>query len=140
MSLVEKNWPPWGWGGQTAVSAAMVVLSEPAGTSSTAATRTLAKPGLQLRLHHRPRLLEGDPLEDLAEEALHDHPLGGRLRDAARSEVEHVLRVDRADGGPVRAADVVVVDLEHRDRGRLCVLRQDEVAVGLVGVGSGCAF
>ena len=88
----------------------------------------------------RSGLLEGDPLEDLAEEALDDHPLGGRRGDAARLQVKEALRVDRADGGAVGAADVVVVDLEHRDRGRLGVVGEHQVAVGLVGVGAGGAL
>src|ERR1700704_6210624 len=114
----------------------MTALSVSTGTSSTDATRTLAKACLKLRLDQLARLLEGDPLQDLAEEALHDHPLRGGLWDAARLQVEHAHRVDGADCGAVRAAHVVVVDLEHRDGGRLRVLGEHEVAVRLVGIGA----
>src|SRR5487761_1769748 len=88
------------------------------GISWTEATRYLAKPRLEVRLDEVARVLEGDPIQHVAEESLDDHPLGGWRGDAARLEVEHALRVDWTDRRAVRAADVVVVDLQHRDRGR----------------------
>src|SRR5437899_12290957 len=45
-----------------------------------------------------------------------------------------MLRIDRTDGGAVRAAHVVVVDLEHGNRRRLGVVGEDEVSVRLVGI------
>src|SRR5438309_4928789 len=46
-----------------------------------------------------------------------------------------MLRIDWTDGGAVRAAHVVVVDLEHGNRSRLGVVGEDEVSVRLVSVG-----
>src|ERR1700687_36240 len=107
---------------------------ESSGSSSTEATRYLAKTSLQLGLDEGACVIERDPVEHVAEEALHEHALGCLLRNPTRAQVEHVLGVDRSDCRAVRAAAVVVVDLEHGDRGRLGVVGQDEVAVGLVGV------
>src|SRR5260370_30780730 len=110
---------------------ASTLFSDSAGTSTTDATRYLAKTRLELGLDQLPRVLERDPLEDLAEESLHDHPLGGRRGDSARLEIEHRYGIDRANGRAVRAAHVVVVDLEPRDGGRLRIFREDPVAGGL---------
>src|SRR5215472_14297398 len=116
---------------------AMTPFTVSIGTSSTDATRCLANPRLQLCLDHRARVRERDAVEHVAEEALDKHPLGGQLWDAPRAEVKEVLGVDRSDGRAVRAADVVVVDLEHRDRGRLGLVAQDEVSIRLVRVRAG---
>src|SRR5256885_6207357 len=107
---------------------------ESAGTSSTEATRWLANAGLQLRLHEVAGVLEGDAVEDVAEETLDEHPLSRLFGDAARLQVEEVLRVDGAHRRPVSAAHIVVVDLQHRDRGRLRLVGEDKVAVRLVGI------
>src|SRR5438034_11084646 len=106
----------------------------PPGTSPTEAPRTIAKARLQLVLDHRSGLLERDAVEHLAEEALHEHPPRRSRGDSARLQIEQVIRVDGADGRAVRAADVVVVDLEHRNAGRLRLVGKHEVAVRLVGV------
>src|SRR5713226_10743558 len=53
--------------------------------------------------------------------------------NAATLEIEEVLRVNRAHRRTVAAAqDVVVQDLEDRLRGCLRLLREEQVAVGLV--------
>src|SRR3979411_346339 len=96
------------------------------GSSSTDATRYLAKTLPQLSLDQAACMLEWDAVQHVAEKSLHEHALCGLLRNSARAQVEHVLRVDGSDCRAVRAADVVVVDLEHRDRGRLGVVGQDQ--------------
>src|SRR5260370_38922925 len=111
---------------------ASTLFSDSAGTSTTDATRYLAKTRLELGLDQFPRVLERDPLEDLAEESLHDHPLGGRRGDSARLEIEHRYGVDRAHGSAVSASHVVVVDLEHRVGARLGMFGEYPVVVGLV--------
>src|SRR5207248_438552 len=98
-------------------------------TSATAATRCLTNPRLQLLLDQVAGLLHRDAVDDLAEEALDHHPLGDPSRDAARLQIKEVLRVDGRDGRSVRAADVVVEDLEHRDRVGVGLLREQQVAV-----------
>ena len=65
-----------------------------------------------------------------------DQPLRHRRRDTSRLEVEALLAVDLADGRGVRAADVVLLDVEIRHRVRVCPVAQHEVAVGLEGVGA----
>src|ERR1700737_5190498 len=98
------------------------------GSSSTEATRYLPKTRLQLGLDERAGVIERNPVQHVAEESLDEHALCRLFWNPARSQIEHVLRVDRADGRAVRAADVVVVDLEHGDRGRLGVVGENEVA------------
>src|SRR2546423_1069858 len=78
--------------------------------------------------------------------------IGKSLRTAATSYIDEHLAVfdlDWIDLGwdhrgkarrSVRAADVVVVDLEHRDAGRLRLVREHEVAVRLIRVGARCAL
>src|SRR5258708_5952862 len=122
------------WARQTGVFPASTRLRLSSGSSPTDATRNLAKARLQVRLDEVACVLERDPVKHVAEEALDDHPLGRGRGDAARLEVEHALRVDRPHRRAMRAADVVVVDLEHRDRGGLGVGGEHEVAVGLVRV------
>src|ERR1051326_5527530 len=112
----------------------MTPLRAPTGTSSTVATRTLANAGLQLCFDELTRVLEGDAVEHVAEESLDQHSLRGHLRDAARAQVEQVVRIDRADGRAMGAAHVVAVDLEHGDGGGLRLVAQDEIAVRLVRV------
>src|SRR5713226_10546126 len=122
------------------VRPASTLFNVSAGTSTTEATRNLAKARLQLGLDQPTRVLEWDPLEDGAEEALHDHPLGRGLGDAARAQVEEMLWIDWADRGSMRAAHFVVVDLEHGDRCRLRMIREHKVPVGLVCVRVGRAL
>ena len=55
--------------------------------------------------------------------------------DAARLQIEDVLRHDLRDGRAVGAAHVVGGDLEIRDRVGARLAAEDEVAVLLVGVG-----
>src|SRR5690349_12888771 len=125
--------PSSAWARQISVWSATTPLSPPRGTSSTEATRTLAKARLKLALDQLACLLERDPVEDLAEEALDEHPHRCPFRDTAGLQVEQVVRVDRADRGAVGAPHVVVVNLEHRDRGRFGVVGEHKVAIGLVG-------
>src|SRR5690348_3420320 len=47
-------------------------------------------------------------------ERVDEHRLGGSAIESARHEIEHLLGVDASDGRGVRAADVLVPDLEHR--------------------------
>src|SRR5258706_16120462 len=119
---------------QISVRPATTPFRAPTGTSSTEATRTLAKPRLQLRLDQLTRLLEGDAVEDLAEKALHEHPLGRPRRDAPGLQIEQVVGVDRSDRGAVSASDVVVVDLEHGNARGPRLVGEDEVSVRLVCV------
>ncbi len=72
-----------------------------------------------------------EPLEHVVEESEHDQSLGLLGRDAARLEVVELLVVDRADRRRVRAAHVVGLDLEVRDRLRARALGEHEVAVRL---------
>src|SRR5260370_18417816 len=125
-SFKAKKLPSSACARQTGVRPASTCFMVSSGSSSVDATRWLANARLQLGLDELPRVLERDALEDVAEESLYEHPLGGRLGDAARAEVEHVLWVDRADCGAVGAAHVVVVDLEHRDRRRFGLVRRSE--------------
>src|SRR5436305_6392903 len=134
MSLSAWNLLSYAWARQIGVSPTSTRFIESVGISSSEATRWLANARLQLRLHELARVLEGDAVQHVAEKALDEHALGGLLGDAARAQVEEVLGVDRADRRAVGAADVVVVDLQHRDRGRLGLVAQDQVAVRLVGV------
>src|SRR2546423_15424985 len=100
---------------------------ESGSSSAAAATRCLANPRLQLVLDQVPRLLHRDAGDHLSEEALDHHPLGDRARYAARLQVEEVLWIDGRDRRAVRAADVVVEDLEHRDRVGVGLLREQQV-------------
>src|ERR1700719_1974418 len=106
------------------------------GSSAVEATRsrvTLFNPRGQFLLDRLADLGDRKPVEDFAEEALDEHPLGDRPGDATADEVEEVLGVHRPDGGAVTAAqDVVVEDLEDRLGGRLGLIREQEVAVRLV--------
>ena len=72
-----------------------------------------------------------EPLEHVVEESEHDQALRLFGRDAARLEVVELLVVDRSDGRRVRAADVVRLDLEVRDRLRARAFGEHEVAVRL---------
>ena len=57
------------------------------------------------------------------------------LVDAARAQVEELLLLDLADGGAVRAFHVVGVNLELRLGVDARVVGEQQVAVGLLGVG-----
>src|SRR4029077_18177010 len=85
------------------------------GNSLVAATRsrvTLLNPRGQFLLDRLANLGDRKPVEDFAQEPLDQHPLGDRSRDAPADEIKEVLRVHRADGRAVTAAqDVVVEDL-----------------------------
>src|SRR5438309_12122851 len=106
------------------------------GSSPVEATRcrvTLVNPGGQFLLDRLTNLGDRKPIENLAKEPLDQHPLGDRMRDAPALEIEEVLRVDRTHGRAMAAAqDVVVQDLENRFRGGLCLLGEQQVAIGLV--------
>src|SRR5581483_5175550 len=94
----------------------------PGGTSRASATVTKSAKvqpvDLALHLGRESVLesLERDAVDHRREEALDDHPLRLRLRQAAAHEVEQLFLVDRAGRRAVCAADVVRQDLEHRDR------------------------
>src|SRR5918996_1267095 len=76
-----------------------------------------------------------DPVEDLAEEAVHDQPLGLGVRDPPALEVEQRVLVDRPDTGGVAAPHRVVrQDLQVRHRVGLSAVGQQHVAVRLVRV------
>src|SRR5918996_896126 len=78
---------------------------------------------------------QGDPVEHLPEEPVHDQPLGLAGRDPPALEVEQRGLVDGADAGGVTAPDRVVrQDLEVRHRVRLGPVGQEDVAVRLVRV------
>src|SRR5229473_492080 len=97
------------------------------------ATLTSVNPGGQFLLDRLSDLGNGESVEDLATEPLDQHALGDGMRNAATLEIEEVLRVNRAHRRTVAAAqDVVVQDLEDRLRGCLRLLREEQVAVGLV--------
>src|SRR3989442_14634348 len=97
----------------TGVAPTSALFSDSTGTSATDATRNLAKPRLELGLDQRPCVLEGDAVEDVAEEALDDHPLGRGLGDSTRAQIKHGQRVHWPHGRAVGTAHIVVVDLEH---------------------------
>src|SRR2546421_1226174 len=106
------------------------------GSSLVEATRsrvTLFNPRGQFLLDRLTYLRNRQPVENFAEEALDQHPLGDRSRDAAAHEVEEVLRIDRSDGRAVTAPqDVVVEDLEDWLGGRLGLFREQKIAIRLV--------
>src|SRR5690606_35918411 len=80
-------------------------------------------------------LFHRDAVDHRAEEALDDQLLRLGARDAARLEVEDVLRLDLRHGRAVRAADVIGGDLQVRDRIRAGRAVEDQVAVLLERVG-----
>src|SRR3989442_14049085 len=95
---------------------------------------TLFNPGGQFLLDRLSNLGDREPIEDFAKEPLDQHPLGDGMRDAPTLEIEEVLRVNRTHRRAMAAAqDVVVQDLEDGLRGCLRLLREQQVAVGLVG-------
>ena len=81
-------------------------------------------------------LVVPDLAEDFLEEALREQFLGDGERDAAGAQVEKLGGVDLAGRRAVRALHVVGFDLEAREGVGLRVRREQEVAVGLVGVGA----
>src|SRR6202022_1028066 len=98
------------------------------GSSLLEATRcraTLFNPAGQFLLDRFSNLGDREPIEDLAKEALHQHPLGDGMRDAPTLEIEEVLRVNRTHRRTMAAAqNVVVQDLENRLLGGLRLVRQ----------------
>src|SRR5690606_4379896 len=78
---------------------------------------------------------DADLLDELGEEAADDEATRLDLRDAARLQVEQLLVVEATGRGRVtRALDLARLDLEVRHRVRARAVREDEVAVELVGV------
>ena len=74
-------------------------------------------------------------VEDFAGKGACQHPDGLAVANATGAQIEQSIFVELADGGSVRTLDVVGVDFELGlgvDLGRL---REQEVLVGLVGVG-----
>src|SRR5581483_9928044 len=78
--------------------------------------------------------LQLDAVEHVLEEAAHDQPLRLGARQAARHQVEDLFAIDAAERGAVRAAHVVRHDLETRDRIRMRLVGEQQVAVLLVRV------
>src|SRR6267143_5727509 len=84
--------------------------------------------------HRRAERFGGDPLEDRLEEPLDDHPLRLGPGEPPGPQVEELVLVHLPDRGSVRAAHVVRLDLEARDRIRAGLLGEEQVPVRLVGV------
>src|SRR2546421_2121801 len=107
------------------------------GSSLVEATRcwvTLLNPRGQFLIDRLSNLGDRNPVQDLPEKPLDQHPLGHGMRDAPALEIEEVLGIHRTDGRAVTAAqDVVVEDLQDRLRSCLRLLRQQKVAICLVG-------
>ncbi len=76
-----------------------------------------------------------EALDQLGHEALDHEPLGQRVVEPARVQVEDLLGVDLGDRRRVRAADVVGQDLEARDRVGVRLLGEQQVAALLERVG-----
>src|SRR4051794_28673449 len=83
------------------------------------------------RLPHR---LELDPVEHVLEEAANDQALRLRPGKAPCHQVEELVAVDLPESRAVGTADVVRHDLEAGNRVRVGRVREQEVAVLLVGV------
>src|ERR1044072_6678387 len=90
--------------------------------------------GFEGALEGVPHRLELDAVEDLLVEAAHDEALGLPTRKPARHAVEELVAIDLADRRAVRAAHVVRLDLEARDRVCVRLVGEEQVAVLLVGV------
>src|SRR5271166_2753374 len=108
-------------------------------TSSSVATRACGLPlALEVRCEfrlERPRdALVADPIEHVLEEALDDEARGGLVIEPAAAQIEQLLGVDRADGGAVRAAHVIRLDLELGLGIGARTLGEQQISVGLVGV------
>ena len=74
-------------------------------------------------------------VEALAGEGIEQQLARGHLVDAARTQIEQRVLLDLADGRAVRALHVVGVDLQLRLGVDLRVIGEQQVAVGLLGVG-----
>src|SRR5438105_13388247 len=89
----------------------------PATLTSFNARRQLLVDGVA-HLRHR------QPVEDLTKEALDQHPLGSRTRDAPALDIEEVLRLHWTHGRPMVAAqDAINQALQDRLRRSLRRLR-----------------
>src|ERR1700687_6175879 len=96
------------------------------------ATLTSDNPRGQFLLDRLANLGDRQAIEDFAQEALDQHPLGDRSGNAAADEVEEMLRVHWSDGRAVATAqDVVVEDLEDRLGGRLGLVGEQEGGIRL---------
>ena len=82
----------------------------------------------------------GHLVEEVVEEAEQDQPIGDLCRHAPTLEVETLLGVDRTDRRGVRAADVVLLDVEIGNRVGVRALGEHEVAIGLRGDGTAGAL
>ncbi len=76
-----------------------------------------------------------DALDDVGGEGVGQQAAGRLLADAARAQVEDAELVELADRRAVGALDVVGEDLELRIRVAQRLGRQQQIAVGLLGVG-----
>src|SRR5260370_17502723 len=103
-SFKAKKLPSSACARQTGVRPASTCFMVSIGSSSVDATRWLANARLQLGLDELPRVLERDALEDVAEESLYEHPLAGRLGEAALAEAQHVPLLARPDSVAAAAA------------------------------------
>ena len=77
---------------------------------------------------------EADPLDDVVGEAVGQKLRRSLLVHCAASQVEELVFVELADGGAVCALDVVGEDFELRLRVNGGVLREKQVAVGLLRI------
>src|SRR5215469_3642071 len=113
----------------------------PTGTSSIFATSTsVAILGLALEVG-RERLLQRlrQPLiaglvEHVLEKSLDDQARSGFAVHAAAGEIEQLVRVDRPDGGAMRATHVVGFDLKFGFGVGARAFGEQQVAIRLVGV------
>src|SRR5205823_14256934 len=106
------------------------------GSSLVGATRcwvTLLNPRGKFLIDRLSNQCDRNPVEDLPEKPLNQHPLGHGVRDAPALEIKEVLGVHRTDGRAMTAAqDVLVEDLQAWLRGSLRVRPQQQVALGLI--------
>src|ERR1039458_1758981 len=74
-------------------------------------------------------------IEALRSESVEQQVARGGLFDSARAQVEELLFFNLAYGGAMRALDVVGVDFELRLGVDARIITEEQIAVGLLGVG-----
>ena len=79
--------------------------------------------------------LDADAGEDVARERLRQHPPRSAVADAAAAQVENGVLIEPADGGAMGALDVIGIDFQLRLGIHRCLFGEQEVLVGLLGVG-----
>ncbi len=93
------------------------------------------QPGGDHLLEPFAKLDNRDPFQDLAGEGKGQELARFVASDAARTQIEDRFFIEPTDGGTVGAANVVGEDLELRIRVDDRVVGEQEIAVGLLGVG-----